>query len=162
KAVYDPAALFREHVVWAEVSRIATRDQHSISHQVLRSAQQVCGGMVDVFAVLQADQVGSFRWIEWAAVEAGKHSAPKPGEIRGFEVGRRDRLDDIVGAQRSGPPPPANLSGRLAGRKEFQKSGRIVSDELRDHADRASRIGARAWSAIRDAAVGHDPAVANS
>src|SRR5262245_42905634 len=122
----------------------------------------MCGSVVDILAVLHADQLGCFRRIERAAVEARKYSAPNSREIRAIDARRLDRIIDVARHPGSGPPAPVDLLGRFAGREEIHETVRIVSHELRDYREGAAAVGARGRRAIDDVAIGHHPAMASS
>src|SRR5215472_1911750 len=165
KAIYDPATLLSKHVVRAELGRIATRDEHSISHRVLRSPKQMCGRVIDVLAVLQPDQVGCFGWIKRAALKPRKNSPPEPDEVAGADIvfgAAIGKSHSIFGYPRRGPPTPGNHFKCLPRREELQEAGRVVRNKLSYDSDRAARIVSWSRRAVQNAAVGHHPAMAGS
>src|SRR5258708_1430093 len=53
----NPLRIWREHVIRTEVGRFGVAHEGGITHQVPDIAVQMCRGVIDILAVLDADEI---------------------------------------------------------------------------------------------------------
>ena len=75
--------LVGEHAVRAEIGRVAVGDERRVSHQIAGAAMLVRRCVIDVFAILDADEIGNFRRIVRAAIPARKQPGCRGGTEKG-------------------------------------------------------------------------------
>src|SRR5687768_10523543 len=63
-----------QDAVGSEIRAVATRDQRRIAHHIRRPTEQMGASVINVLAILDADEIRYLRHVVGAAVEARKRS----------------------------------------------------------------------------------------
>ena len=137
----------------SEVGSVATRHQRRVPHHVLRSTQTMRAGVVDVLAVVDADEIRHFRHVVRAAVETREGAGRDAAEERPC-LSLRHRFHavvDVVADPGHGELAPVRDRERIAGEEERgAASGQLAEHSVQRHIER---------STVQERAVRHDPRV---
>src|SRR6266705_3700331 len=143
---FSPLCFRRQHVMRPKVSRFGEANQSYVPHQVADPAMQVCSCVVDIFSVLDADQVRNLGWVIRTPIPSRHAAAANCGINPQVVLSLRHRLHTLVDVIL----PPGNsvrlvepYSKALRPHEKWRGSSYRVHSSLQRTDKAASAIGIR-------------------